>query len=42
MIVIPEILSAEQAGMIAAALEHGQYNDGNATTGNAGAIKLVP
>ena len=37
MIVIPEILSVEQAGMIAAALEHGQYNDGNATTGNAGA-----
>ena len=37
MIVIPELLSAAQAGEIAAALESGQFNDGNATTGNAGA-----
>ena len=37
MIVIPELLSAAQAGEIAAALESGQFNDGNATIGNAGA-----
>jgi len=36
MIVIPELLSPSQAGMIAATLENGQYCDGNATTGNAG------
>ena len=35
MIVIPELLSAEQAGTIAATLDGGQFNDGNATTGNA-------
>ncbi len=37
MIIIPELLSAEQAGMIATALDSGRFNDGNATTGNAGA-----
>ena len=47
MIIIPELLSADQAGMIAARLESGQYCDGNATTGNAGAelkrnLELAP
>jgi PKHD-type hydroxylase len=36
MIIIPELLSAEQAGTIVAALDDGRFNDGNATTGNAG------
>ena len=47
MIVIPELFSTTQAETIAATLESGQFCDGNATTGNAGAelkrnLELVP
>lgn len=35
MTTTPELLSTERAAMIAATLDSGQFNDGNATTGNA-------